>query len=65
MSIIVKRGVNDTNDSVIRKFQKRIISENVIQEYRDLEYHKTASEKRQEKRAEKQRKIMRYRNHNS
>ena len=59
MSIIIKRGANDTNDSIIRKFQKKILFEKVIQEYRDREYHKTESEKRQEKRASKVRKIMR------
>lgn len=59
MSIIVKRGPNDTTDSVIRKFQKKVVLEGVIQEYRDREYHKTDSEKRQERRAAKVRKIMR------
>lgn len=59
MAIIVKRGPNDTTDSVIRKFQKKIVLENVIQEYRDREHHKTESEKRQERRAAKIRKIMR------
>lgn len=59
MSIIVKRGPNETTDAVIRKFQKKVILENVIQEYRDLQFHKTNSEKRQERRAEKMRKIMR------
>lgn len=59
MSIIVKRGSNDTNDSVIRKFQKRSALENVVQEYRDREFHKTDSEKRKERRAERIRKIMR------
>lgn len=61
MSIIIRRGPNDTTDSVIRKFQKKIVLENVIAEYRDLEYHKTESQKRQERRAEKMRKIMRAR----
>ncbi len=59
MSIIVKRGPNDTTDSVIRKFQKRVVLENVIQEYRDRQFHKTDSEKRQERRAERMRKIRR------
>jgi ribosomal protein S21 len=59
MSIIVKAGPGDKSDDVIRKFQKRVALENVVQEYRDRQYHKTASEKRQERRAEKQRKIMR------
>ena len=61
MSIIVRRGPKDTTDSVIRKFQKKVVLENVIQEYRDRTYHKTESEKRQEKRAERMRKIMRAR----
>lgn len=65
MSIIVKRGPNDNNDAVIRRFQKKVIAENVIQEYRDREYHKTDSEKRQERRAEKIRKIMRAKHFNS
>lgn len=59
MSIIVKRGPNDTTDSVIRKFQKKVALENVIQEYRDREFHVTDSEKRQLRRAEKMRKIRR------
>lgn len=59
MSIIVKRGPNETTDAVIRKFQKKVVLENVIAEYRDRQFHKTESEKRQERRAEKMRKIMR------
>lgn len=65
MSIIVKRGPNDSTDAVIRKFQKRVALENVVQEYRDREYHKTDSEKRQERRAARMRKIMRARMYNS
>lgn len=61
MSIIIRRGPNDTTDSVIRKFQKKVALENVIQEYRDRQFHKTKAEERQEKRAEKMRKIMRAR----
>ncbi len=65
MSIIVKKGPNDTTDSVIRKFQKRVALENVILEYRDRQYHKTDSEKRQERRAERMRKIMRAKRYNA
>lgn len=65
MSIVVKRGPNDSNDSVIRKFQKKVLLENVVQEYRDRQYHKTQSEKRQERRAEKMRKIMRYKRYDN
>lgn len=61
MSIIIRKGPNDTNESMIRKFQKKVVAENVIQEYRDREFHKTNSEKRQERRAERMRKIMRAR----
>lgn len=59
MSIVVKAGPNDTSDSLIRKFQKRVALEGVIQEYRELEFHKKDSLKRQERMAEKRRKIMR------
>lgn len=59
MSIVVKAGPRDTTDSVIRKFQKKVVLEGVIQEYRDRQYHKTESEKRQERRTERIRKIMR------
>lgn len=59
MAIIVRRGPKDTTDMVIRKFQKKIALENVIAEYRDREFHKSDSEKRQERRAERMRKIMR------
>lgn len=65
MSIIVRKGPKDTTDAVIRKFQKKVALENVIQEYRDREYHKSESEKRQERRAVRQRKIMRSRSLNS
>ncbi len=64
MSIIVRRGPNDTTDSVIKKFQKKVALENVIQEYRDREYHKSESEKRQERRAARIRKIMRAKSFN-
>ncbi len=58
MSIVIRRGANDTTDSLIKKFQKKVALENVIQEYREREYHKTDSEKRQERRAMKLHKIM-------
>ncbi len=65
MSIVVKAGPNDTPDSLIRKFQKRVALEGVIQEYRDLEFHKKDSLKRQERMAEKRRKIMRAKRYNN
>jgi ribosomal protein S21 len=59
MTIVIRRGPNDSNDSVIKKFQKKALLEDVVREYRDLQYHKSASERRQEMRKERMRKIMR------
>jgi len=60
LAIVVKAGPNDTTDSVIRKFQKRVLMEKLIPEIRAREFHKKPSELRQEYLAEKRRKIMRY-----
>jgi ribosomal protein S21 len=59
MSIIIKAGPNDNTDAVIRKFQKKAVMEKVVQEYRDMMFHKKNSEKRKERLAERQRKIRR------
>jgi ribosomal protein S21 len=59
MPIIIKASGNDNTDSVIRKFQKKLVAEKVVQEYRDLMFHKKNSEKRKERLAERRRKIMR------
>lgn len=59
MSIIVRASGNDSSDSVIKKFQKKVALENVVLEYRERQFHKSNSEKRQEWRKEKQRKIRR------
>ncbi len=59
MSIVVRAGPNDTTDTVIRKFQKRVVAEGIIQEIRQRESYKKPSQLRQEYLAEKRRKIMR------
>ncbi len=59
MSIIVRASGNDNSDAVIRKFQKRVVLEKVVQEYRDIMFHKKNSEKRKEFLAERRRKIRR------
>lgn len=59
MTFIIRKGPSDSNDALIRKFQKKTLLENVIQEYRDKQYHKSQSQIKQEKRAERMRKIMR------
>ncbi len=61
MAIVVKAGPKDTTESLIRKFQKVILSEGLIKEIRKREYHKKPSMLRQEYLAEKRRKIMRSR----
>jgi len=59
MSIIIRASGNESSDSVIKKFQKKVALENVVLEYRERQFHKSNSEKRQEWRKEKQRKIRR------
>lgn len=61
MPIVVKANPGESTDSVIRKFQKRVIAEGLVQEIRDRTVYKKPSEKRQEYLAEKRRKIMRSR----
>lgn len=61
MSIIVRAGANDSTDSVIRKFQKIVAQEKVIQKYREMTFYEKKSERRQKEKAEKMRKIMRAR----
>lgn len=60
MAIVIKAGPNDTTETVIRKFQKRVLAEGLILEIRAREFHKKPSQLRQEYLAEKRRKIMRY-----
>jgi ribosomal protein S21 len=59
MSIVVKAGPNDSSDSVIRKFQKKVVEEGHVQEIRQRSVYRKPSELRQEYLAEKRRKIMR------
>lgn len=61
MSIIVKAGPGDSTDAVIRKFQKKVVVEGLVQEIRQRSVYRKPSELRQEYLAEKRRKIMRAR----
>lgn len=65
MSIVVKAGPGDTTDSVIRKFQKQVALEGIVQEIRDREAYKKPSEQRKEYLAERRRKIMRYKRYDT
>lgn len=59
--IIVRAGPGDTTDVVIRKFQKKVVMEGLVQEIRDRSVYRKPSQLRQEYLAEKRRKIMRAR----
>ncbi len=59
MPIVIKAGPNDTTDSVIRKFQKKVAAEGLVQEIRQREFYRKPAQLRQEYLAEKRRKIMR------
>ncbi len=48
MSIVVKAGPGDSTDSVIRKFQKRVVAEGLVQEIRDRSVYRKPSQLRQE-----------------
>lgn len=61
MPIVVKAGPGDTTDSLIRKFQKKVLAEGLVQEIRSREFYRKPSELKQEYMAEKRRKIMRSR----
>lgn len=59
MTIIVKAAPGDSTDAVIRKFQKRVVAEGLVQEIRERSVYRKPSQLRQEYLAEKRRKIMR------
>lgn len=64
MSIIVKAGPGESSDSVIRKFQKKVVMEGIVQEIRERSVYRKPSQLRQEYLAEKRRKIMRAKRYN-
>ena len=59
MAVYVKAGPGDTTDSVIKKFQRKVLAEGLVQEIRKKEFYRKPAELRQEYLAEKRRKIMR------
>lgn len=59
MTIIVKAAPGDSTDTVIRKFQKRVVAEGLVQEIRERSVYRKPSQLRQEYLAERRRKIMR------
>lgn len=59
MSIVVRAKPGESSDAVIKKFQKRVVAEGLVQEIRQRSFYRKPSELRQEYLAEKRRKIMR------
>lgn len=59
MTIVVKASPGESTDSVIRKFQKKVVAEGLVQEIREKGVYRKPSQLRQEYLAEKRRKIMR------
>lgn len=47
---IVKAQPGDTIDTIIRKFSRKVLSEGILAELKDREYHKKPAIRRQERR---------------
>lgn len=56
MPIIVKAKKDESPDGVIRRFKKKVLNENVIEEVRNREFHKSPSVLRKERNNEIRRK---------
>ena len=59
MVIIVKAGPQDTNDQVIKKFKKKVQSDQILTEIKEREFYKKPSVIKKEKRKEVKRKQRR------
>ena len=59
MSIVIKASPGESTDAVIRRFQKQVAAEGLVQEIRLRSAYRKPSQLRQEYLAEKRRKIMR------
>jgi ribosomal protein S21 len=56
MPIIVKAKKDESSDGVIRRFKKKVMNEDVIEEVRKREFHKSPSVLRKERNNEIKRK---------
>ncbi len=56
MPIVVKAKKDESADSIIRKFKKKVLNEDIISEVREREFHKSPSIKRKERNNEIRRK---------
>lgn len=49
MPIVVKAKKDESPDGVIRRFKKKVMNENVIEEVREREFHKSPAVRRKER----------------
>lgn len=56
MPVVVKARKDESTDSVIRKFKKKILMENIVEEARSRQFHSSPSVIKKEKKNEIKRK---------
>ncbi len=56
MPIIVKAKKDESVDGLLRRFKKKVLNENIIEEVREREFHKSGATKRKERNNEIKRK---------
>lgn len=57
--VFVKASPGDSSDSVIRKFQRKVLNEGILQDLKKREFYVKPAEKRKEMKKELKRKIRR------
>lgn len=57
--VFVKAQPGDSSDSVIRKFQRKVLNEGILQDLKKREFYVKPAEKRKEQKKELKRKIRR------
>lgn len=55
MATMVKAQVDESVDSIIRRFKKQVIADEILPELRKREFYQKPSEEKQERRKERQR----------
>jgi small subunit ribosomal protein S21 len=57
--VFVKANPGDSSDAVIRKFQRKVLNEGILQDLKKREFYVKPAEKRKEMKKELKRKIRR------
>ena len=57
--VFVKASPGDSSDSIIRKFQRKVLNEGILQDLKKREFYVKPAEKRKEQKKELKRKIRR------